>query len=257
MESNRSEKDVRVDRYVQNMMASEEKQAFEAEIAADALLRNEVNFRMAVVQGIRQEKNRDLRNRLQAIHKEMVNAPTPQKTEEENKGRVAAFSGRWWLAAAASVILIMAFTLWMSGVFTQPDQNLFAQYYERPSYSIDRGAADEALARAGTLYNQGMFDESALMFEDYLLTNRDDAYVRFMAAVSYLETGKTDEARSHFNKIIEENGPLTDRATWYLSLTYLQEGNESEATSWLERLAGDSQARPYNSRATELLEELH
>jgi hypothetical protein len=74
--------------------------------------------------------------------------------------------------------------------------------------------------------------------------------------VSYLETGRLNDAKAHFNEIIQDGGPLADRAVWYLSLTYLLEENEQETIFWLERLAGNPQAKPYNLKASSLLKKL-
>ncbi|MGB3183638.1 MAG: tetratricopeptide repeat protein [Cyclobacteriaceae bacterium] len=257
MESNRSEKDVRVDRYVQNRMLPEDREAFETEMNNDTELRNEVHFRQAIQDGIRQGKNHELKSRLDAIHSEVVeDSIKTQPERKQDDGRILSLTSRWWLGAAASVILVMTLALWASGVFSRPDESLFAQHYKRPAYSIDRGSADEALAEAGQYYNQGQFEEAAYRFEDYLLAHDDDAYVRFMAAISYLESGDTDDAKSHLRTLIKDDGPLGHRAKWYLSLTYLWEGNEQEATFWLKRLVGDTRAKPYNKQASALLKKL-
>ncbi|MFA0962449.1 tol-pal system YbgF family protein [Roseivirga sp. BDSF3-8] len=248
-----SEKDVRVDRYVQNKMTGAERKAFEQEMHADSDMRSEVNLRTALRDGIKKQKNDSLRSRLRDIHQEVISAPRPEEKAIQPAGKS---NTRWWLAAAASLAIIMAFTLWMSGALRGGPDDLYAQYYERPAYSGARGSMDAELAEAGNLYNEGRYGEAAYRFEDYLRSHTDNAYVRFMAAVSYLEADKPDNAKAHLQEVVGQDSPLSDRAAWYLALTYLKEENNREARFWLERLAKDAEAIPYSTQAEEILQSL-
>lgn len=255
METNQpSDKDVRVDRYVQSEMTGAEKEAFEKEMLADDGLRQEVSLRRALLDGIRKNQNDALRSRLNVIHNEVQNASAEQS--HVNIGSAGQNRSRWWLAAAASVVLIMAFTLWMSGLFDTSSENLYSQYYEKPAYSGTRGTGDNTLSEAGNMYNTDRFEDAAYRFEDYLRGHEDDTYVRFMAAISYLESDDLKNAKAHLKEVIESDGPLSTRAEWYLALTYLKEDNRQEAIFWLKRLAGDPSAKPYSDKALGLLEKL-
>lgn len=238
--------------YLDGTLPEAERGAFEARLATDSTLREEVAAQRALrralsVQAFRQELQR-ARERQEA---------TGQSDQGTQKGRVIRPRWGWstWqtYAVAASVAVVMAgLWVWQSGGYRSPEQRTFEQFY-RP----------EDRARGGCPSDLPAFDLYAARNYEAALAQAsaqpDDSTrcLVYFRGLNYLALDQSAEAIASFTEALRAPEPLIrTRAEWYLALAYLQGDRPGEARRVLARIAGDRTAEnPYRARAQRILNE--
>ncbi len=231
----------RIDRYLSGQMSPEERRAFEAELAADESLAQELEAQREMWRFLQRRHEREARRKqLQAIGEEFFQQPArvvPMRT------RVL----RWAAVAAAVAVLLVGYWLMRPSLYEQ-----FAQH--PPLALVEKsGAATDDLAAAERAFNGGDYAKAAPILERWLQRHPDDDLVRIYLGIARMEMNQLEEARNLFQNLRTNDPALRDFAQWNLALSYLKEGDTEACRQALHNLSDGS---AYAEQARRLLERL-
>lgn len=244
----------RVEQYAEGLLPDAERLAFEAELAANAELRQALDLYRLGQEVIEQGVEAQLRQQMQGWAKSDVDtsAETPPLTAK----RVTMRPMWVRLAAAASVALLLGwFSMqWASRDYS--DEAIFAAQYEAPATSTFRAGT--------TIYNpletgfKALENNDLQAAEDFFKSIPPD-HERYAEAQYYLghsagQLGRYDVAIAAFQASIERReARFQEKAEWNLLLTYIAAGQTDRADfqNLLNRIADDPN-HAYQKRAEAL-----
>jgi CHAT domain-containing protein len=252
-----------IDRYLNGAMDEQEKRSFLLLLDQDPALRQEF---------AKQEKLAELiglaamQEELQSIHTEME-AGSHGVTVHSPVKRIP---GRWWLAAAAILLVVLGSDL-LTKMSNPPGKKLFTAWYEpEPGLPTLMGAGqnDQGLMEAMVDYKTKDYPSAILRFRALLPYPRSqspglshtDTVAFFYLASSYLADGRYDSSYRMFGKLAgpEDPGPedhYSRLAQWYEALNCLRLGRKKEADSLLLKISSDP-IHPFREKAIKLAKEL-
>jgi tetratricopeptide (TPR) repeat protein len=131
------------------------------------------------------------------------------------------------IAAVLITVSIIVSVVWYFGY--PSNDMLFGQYYEpflaENTSGFSRG--DYELKSIALIYHaEGNYESAIPAFLELLKIQPEDYEARFLLGISYIETGKYNEALKLFNQI-KDSPPnfYTDDALWYAALVELKLSN--------------------------------
>ena len=209
-----------IERYIDGDMTMDERQAFEQQMEVNAELKMEVAMHQKMVQSLKNQVNDELRTELRAMLKS-----TP---ESQPKRKM------YWWAAAALLVLAIAFTFNQLSKSQKSDQELFAQYFQPYAVSQTRGNA--ALQAAFEDYSAQNWTEAIPALEQIVNSHDSLARFRLYLGSAYLSTGQTAKSIQSLTPLLTQEGSLKSHARWYVMLAYLKQGQVDEARRRLEEI---------------------
>lgn len=234
-----------LERYLAGELSDTEQTAFEKAMDAQPKLeeafRRHMLARAAVFHTAKEEWRDNKRQKLREW-----------RAEEKQTSSVS------WYQMAAAIALLLAIGLgiyFLQSRQSSPEE-LFLAYYEVDAAPNTRNQASESeLYKGYQAFNQQNYEE-ALMRWDNIPADQLDNFttneLTYYRGLSYLELGRTTEAIQQLNQI--QDSDFSDRATWYLALIWLKEGEADRARPLIQSLA--RRASPYQSKAKEVLKQL-
>ncbi len=214
--------------YFENSLSPNQLMEFENLLKTDADFAAEVAFQKELQTSLKKEERRELKSMFSDLG------------EKEVRPKIKVFQLRPWLAAA-SIALLVGLGSWFL-FFNSPDFNTDELYaanftpYDNVVHPIERGNELEDLKTQ-------MF--SAYEVQDYdmwfallaqLTTEQKDDYFDFYSAIIYMQLDNHEKAIPLLQGYINNNGELDDRATWYLALSHLKQGETKESKEALRML---------------------
>lgn len=234
-------------RYAEGEMTAEERSAFEATLASDATLQQQLTLYRVTHDSLQQHFSADgqreqLQGTLHSLRGEFFNASSqPAKV----------VSMKRWLrgAVAVAAVLIAVVFVWQ---FMQPD--LFKKYSAITMAAAERGEQENALLMNGvTAFNNKDYTSAANILAQVRQKDTTNSFVSFYYGVSLLQTNRIPEARTIFNQLYAGQSAFKFEAAFYQALTFLKEDNKDQCKEWLQKIPAD--ALNYN-KAQELLKKL-
>jgi len=234
--------------YIMGVSDDKERSLLEGALSSDETLGTRLDEHRLFIQGIEAYHNQALKNKLKDIHRQNIHT-TPVKSAKRR-------SLMPWLAAAATVALLVVALTWMNNTALSNDQ-LFASNFEPYELGLtQRGDTEATLMTIEQLYSNGQYQEAIPLFETLIEENEDLIYLQLGAGVSKLANNQAQEALTHFEVIIDRGDLLfKDHAIWYSALAYLKLGNSQKAKSTLQILVDDTDA-DYHKEAMKLSAQL-
>lgn len=225
--------------YFEDTLTAEQQRAFEQLLVTDAAFAREVEFQREVRQAIVLNERAQLKQLLRN-HEQTKHNATPRL--------------RWWLGAAAAVLLVVGGTwLWLR---TSSAPVLYAAYYQAYPNTVlptVRGGASESTAQAAfRAYDRADYANAEKSFET-LYRDTGEAYALLYRGVSLLELGRFADADSVLAQY-PAHQPLHGYACWYRALALLRLGERAQAHELLRELAQGT--TPLGQTARELLSRL-
>lgn len=235
-------------RYAEGDMPADERSAFEAALASDEALQQQLNLYREVHGSLQQhfsadEQRDQLQGTLQSLRGEFFN-------EASQPGKLVSMK-RWLVGAVAvAAVLIAVVFVWQ---FQQP--NLFEKYAATTMPEpAERGEQTrDTLQGAVAAFNKKDYLSAAGVLAHVKQHDTDNSFVNFYYGVSLLQTNRITQAREIFNHLWVGQSAFKFDAAFYQALTYLKEGNKPLCKEWLLKIPAD--AANYN-KAQELLEKL-
>jgi tetratricopeptide (TPR) repeat protein len=226
-------------RYLDGEMTVGEKTAFEAQLASDNALREQVeamrfSVEAAALYGVHTQ--------VASIHREAVAQYSPAR-----KGRVVPFRRvvRYTMAVAASILLVFIavqgyrfYNLTPEGLY----EDSFIAYNLSPVRGDEPGFTN--LEKA---YSEEQYSMVVRMAKEKgrVLTPREV----FVAGLSSLQLNDASAAIPWFRRLNEPGNPFQPDAGFYLSLAYLKDKDYDRALSLMQKIRSNPK-HPYHDRIT-------
>jgi TolA-binding protein len=209
----------RIDRYLTGAMDAAEREAFEADVTADAQLAEDLALQRDMAVFLRR---REHRSALQAQLKDMGRAHfQPEKKE----AKTASMSRRriLWVGAMAAAAGLALFLL--RPLLFPP--SLYDQYAKYPALALAEksSAGPVDWSAAETAFNSGNYAAAETPLEQYLAVYPADMQAQLYLGICKMELDKHAEARQIFDRLIQEAESFRDYAQWYSALSYLKAGD--------------------------------
>ena len=221
-------------RYAEGDMTAEERSAFEAKLASDATLQQQLALYREAHDSLQQHFGTDgqreqLQGALHSLRGEFFNAAS-------QPAKVASMK-RWLRGAVAvAAVLIAVVFIWQ---FMQPD--LFKKYSATTMAAAERGEQeDELLMNGVTAFNEKDYTSSAKILAQVRQKDTANSFVNFYYAVSLLQTNRIAEARTIFVQLYAGQSAFKFEAAFYQALTFLKEDNKAGCKEWLQKIPADA-----------------
>jgi hypothetical protein len=228
-----------IEAYLLGTMDLATRDRFEEEMAADPLLRDEVELQ---------------RENIRAVELAGVNRTLQAAGAEYHEADASHARGSWtiYLKYAAMVAVLILGAVWWLG---RPRENerLFAEYYEEdPGLPVPMSAVSDPIFQdAMVAYKLGDFGEARGKWGELLHAKPDNDTLRFYIGNAYLAEGNAAAAIPLFKAVAEDPASaFRDKARWFLFLACLHEGrlNELPDTTLLSDPAHGELVRAIRSR---------
>lgn len=232
-----------IEHYFSGTMTPEELAAFESRRKADP------GFRELVATWA--DVSNTLRQSLQADPKRDELVQTLQSNRYMFKEKTKVVSIRRFMAAAASVAVLIATVMYWSPW----KKDLYQQYaIEEMISPTERGSTKDSLAQqAAEQFNQRHYKEAIVTLDKLLVQQPGDAYSRYYRGLSYLESGLPAQARPDLEAIFNGESVFKYDGAFFIALSYLKEKNREKCKEWLLKIPAS--AENYD-KAQELLDDL-
>ncbi len=254
-----------IEAYLDQVLSDTERIAFEERIKNDPDLANEVtiNREMRIQYGnsntfttskYAPEIVTNLKSHIQSKETEELSRQIKEgkKLYDKNLARKKTII-RYMYATVAAVALIFL----ISTFFINQDlstEELYAQnsnWENLPSLTV-KGENQQNLAKGEALFNAKKYTEAISYFEG---NESNNPHVLIYLGISHLESNNYQKALATFNQLKTNNTLGSHKAYWYISLTYLKQGQKERAIAALQLLRQNQNNYQYD-KAGELLSKL-
>lgn len=225
----------RIESYILGLMTDEEKKSFEAELNLDPKLRANVKDLKVLLQDV---ERASLKESMDEYHAELKATPVvPMLPHKQFNWKP--------LAIAASVLFLLAISLWVFLGNSNENEKLYTAYYQPdpgmvtamglPSnYEFDRGMVD---------YKTGDYQAAITRWEKLLAEKPDNDTLNYFLGSAFLAIDDTELAKSYLEKTsLMESSIFQKEASWYMGLSLLKSGNNTEAIKYLQKSGRDEAA---------------
>lgn len=254
-EASTAQKMEEIDQYLNNELSDEKLASFEAELAANPDLENELNLVAEIDTAIGEADIMDLRAKLGTISKE-INGEEKQKRSfatRINTSRVAIAT------IAASLVLILSIAGLLSKNSPSSDAELYSQYYQPyETTGIFRSGdalIDSKLTKALHQFNDQDYQAAIGLFDQVLEIDPNNPVSNFYSGIAYQQTGQTEKALISYQNVIKDRDNLfIEQAQWYIGLCYLQDENRKKAYRQFTKIANSDSF--YQEKASAILRKI-
>jgi tetratricopeptide (TPR) repeat protein len=235
-----------VDNYLDGNITESEKAGFEHDLKKNSKLKAELALEKDCRTAISDTGMLDFRSKL-------IDAQKRYNEINSNRGRLVAFTRKYWAAAAVILLLLVSGLVY----FIQPGQytneRLFKMYYKtEEAVGISR-SGNGNIVEAIIKYHEKDYVTALTLFDDILKADPANFAIRYYSGISYIETGNFDNAVKMLESVIEQNDNLyVEYAQWYCSLAYLAKGDKVSAEAGFKAIASDSN-HYYKDQASSIL----
>lgn len=219
----------KIEKYLSGDMAVEEQQAFEAEVAADPALADEVDLLRLAKEAVELQIGDSLRQQMQEWQQ------SASGTKEKMEAKVVAMkpraSLRRLLAIAASVLLLLS-----AGTFWYANDQYDAGSIAGNLYSFEAGtrrpnASEETLNDALDAIRDGQYTEADQLLQTIQPNDPNYADARYYLGNSYFQQAQYNDAIA----VLQDLGGqadinLQESADWLRVLSYLELGQTDDNT---------------------------
>lgn len=222
------DKETLINGYFENSLSPNQLKEFRNLLKTDPDFASEVEFQKDLQHSLKKNERLEL--------KSMFNKLTDEKVKPKTK----VFQLRPWLAAA-SISFVVGFASWFY-FFNSANLNTDELYasnfapYDNVVHPIERGSELEDLkTQMFSAYEAQDYDLWFVLLAQ-LTTKQKDDYFDFYSAIGYMQLDNHEKAIPLLQGYINNNGQLDDRATWYLALSHLKQGEMKESKEALKML---------------------
>ncbi|MBK7872377.1 MAG: tetratricopeptide repeat protein [Saprospiraceae bacterium] len=220
----------RIDRYLSGEMDASEKQAFDAEVAANPQLAEELALQRDMNTFLRGKDRRDaLQNQLKNIGGDYF------KTVEESAKIVQMPRRRLrWMIAASAAAVIVTLIVWQF-LFSP---SLYDQYATYAPLALAEKSATTITdwSQTESAFNSGDYRTAEAQLTQYLTENPNDQLARLYLGICKMELNQLAEAQQIFQSFEDADASIKDYADWYLALSYLKAKDEESCRRILQRI---------------------
>ena len=236
-----------IERYFENSLSPKERLEFNDLLQNNEDFRKEFLFHKDLKKAITRHQNDELKETLGKFESNL-----------NKNSRFSVIPVKW--LAAASLALLLSVGSWMvkNNVFPS-NERIFDSYYEPyPNTVLPIVRGDELHTieyRAFLAYEAGEYHKAINLFNS--VENSEDKYIQFYQALCLLSVDKTEEA-IHTLIPLTKSSPGTlqnidcrQKATWYVGLAYLKQGDEEEARYYMDILRNQNEELRFKKKEAE------
>jgi len=233
-----------IEKYLLNKLSQEEQFMVEEHLKNDANFKKELDFQTNLKTAIIKEDDDNFRNLISEL-----------ESKANMKNSMPRRSYVTWLAAA-SVILLLGFSYFLTLDQKATTDDLFVSYFEpyrnvvQPLVRGNEQQDEKTLAFLA--YEKGEYDTAISLFSDLYSTTKEPYYL-FYKANALLKLEKANEAVPLLLEHLKTNDTLTEKSTWYLALAYLKLNDKANARITLKKVIADGKYK--TTEAQNLLKE--
>lgn len=221
-----------IEAYLLHSMTTEERSRFEVQLAADPSLQKELELQRQLLSIVTVESFK-----------------VTKKEAQSHPGKIISIS-KWWWAAAALLIFFCGF--WFFQNQTATPQKLANQYFSPdPGLPVTMSSSSQYQFYDGMVsYKEADYEKAIAIWKSIATTNRQSDTLQYFIGLAYLNRDHYNDALQQLLPIAEGNSKWKEKASWYLSLTYLKLNQPQKAQKWLQTI-------PSYPEAPELLEAIN
>ena len=236
----------RTDRYLSGQMDTAERETFQAELASDAQLAEELALQRDMEAFLHRSEQR---NALKRQLKEMGGAYF-QAEKQEAKVKALPRRRLLWIGAVAAAAALVLFVL-RPALF---GPGLFEQYAEYPRLALAEKSAGEPVvwSSAETAFNSGDYATAEKILSNYVAEHTADRQAQLFLGICRMELGSYEDAR-HIFAGLAADADFADHAGWFTALSHLKAGDKAACRDALGKIATASR---FYTQAQDLLGKL-
>ena len=212
-----------IDAYFKGHPSPEEASQFEKRVLEDPAFANEVADYLNALAVARAANTQEQKHRFRKLYQ--LQAPKPAGVHKINLR-----TRRWLpLAAAAAILIIVAFTWLLSSRHADPS-SLADRYIQQnlTLLPLKMGGTDQT-QKGIVLYNSGRFTEAAHQFEELLQADSLNPTALLNTGIVSLRVGNYDKALELFTKLEKHTDPHVNPALFYEAITLMRRDNAGDA----------------------------
>lgn len=223
------EREILIEKFIQNRLSTEEMSVFIELLEKDKSLNKEVKLQVSLKKVVEKNDDSNFRNLISDIESKTV----------KPKQKYAYVK---WLVAA-SIILVLGLSYFLTLEKNATGQDLFADYFEPYRNIIQPVQRSSDLEQnekeiAFMAYDHGDYEKAQLLFSS-LYTTTDESYYLFYKANALLKLERADEAIPLLLEYNKTNDTLKEKSNWYLALAYLKLNDRPNAKKSLKTVVSD------------------
>ena len=213
------------DQYLRGELSAQEMAAFENQLANDPRLQSEFDKHQKAVKAI---EFAGIRDKISRIGQEAQQAKT--------------FQTKTWVGIAAALVLLVV-GYWVIISNQEPsisgDQIFATIHFKDPGLPTlmgetrPNGYMDEFMIA----YKQNKYDEALKLSDKLLKQYPNNDTIQFYKAMCYFENGSLEKASQDLAQLQNNNTEIGQKATWYLYMIDLKNGNLVSAKAGIEAIA--------------------
>ena len=254
-ESSTSRKIEEIDQFLNMELSEDELASFESELSNNPDLVAELDLHREIDAALLEKDVMHLRNKLDRISKDIIKEKRKERSfiARIPNSRIAVAT------IAASLILLISITSLLSRNKVTNERELYSQFfrpYEATGiFRSNDSDLDSKISIALHKYNQAEYTEAVGLFEEILKTDASNPVGNFYQGMAYQELGQFDNAIGSYNQVIKErNNLFIEQAQWYAALCYLQNDNRRKAFKQFQRIAENNGY--YSEKASAILRKM-
>ncbi|WP_452227985.1 MULTISPECIES: tetratricopeptide repeat protein [unclassified Lacinutrix] len=245
--------------YFSNSLTAAQEKVFENLLEKDTEFKAQFLFEQNLKEVIKSNEIDTLKAKLQGFEKELSTKDTTRIEffdSETTNTRKPLFNSKTF-AIAASIALLMGWFGYNSFFGTNYSSLYKDNFSSYPNtvYTITRGDTENTIEREAFVAYESKDYKTTIEKLDAIPTEATKNYYNFYKAQAYLNLEDTENAKTFFTLVLQDNNSFVAESTWYLALLSLKEENSKEAKRHLENLIANYD---YNKeKAQALLKALH
>lgn len=242
-----------INQYLAGELGGKDLHIFQKRVDEDAAFAQELALQKKLREAITSHDTQRLDQVLREIGQDW------DKRHSSHIQRLHWFRTPYKIAAIITLLIAVGALVYITKYLSPPSsQELFHTYYKPPVPSRSRGQGnmnDLALSnRAFDHYENGEYTQALGYFKDPAVLAMGSVKMTFYTAHSYLNVQEAEKAIQHFKEVIEHGDNVyIVESKWYLSLSYLKQGDLTNAKEQLRQIRSSK----YKTETEELLKEIN
>jgi predicted Zn-dependent protease len=235
------------EKYIDQELNKEEKNAFEAKLNSDSELQKEFEIYKSLNSSLdtkfkNEESEIALRKTLNNLGAKFI------KQNKAKKQKIISLFNYKSIMIAASIALLISLFIFKNG---KPVYNDFSNH--NALELVVRGENNSTIVKAENAFNSKNYKEALQQLTILSNAYPNDTEIKLYQGISYLELGNYTNAETIFNEISQGNSAFATTAIWYKALSYLKQKKFKECKAILKTIPKGSDKYP---QAKKLLKQL-